>query len=544
VTHVCQGRIAGWQAAEVGPSLSPTAAEDTLDLGERLDPVRTLLRRSASGDRAAAAALVDVLGPRVHGLALHLLGSARRAESLTVSVLRSCLRDAGQLAASGLPGDVAVLDRARRTATATRPTGDVPSLAEMGDAEDRTTDRRELAVLRVLLALSPAERALVEGAAQGRFAAADRPRAALVLARALDELVPFGPVANAELRGLASLDALGLALPGEQERLRTVTGSAEAAAVHRHAIEAAARLTVLTAVAPSRDLRGPVLDGFAAPAPLAPSAQSAPSAPAADGQGGPGGQGGPEASYRGDYATPVLGTDSQRRMVGPPVLPGGLPRTPTTGEIPLPTAGTGAAGSGASASSTSATSMSSAPTADPAPAFAFRPADERRSSRRERRRARRAAAPVGRRERWLTRGLLALGLVAVLLLSLALIDSRHRLAEAEAFSEAWAEHSVAEDAKVVRGASDNGLWQAVLSPEGVVLRAEGVVVPDGEVLELWAESDGAPRSLGVLEVDKDGTITFLGRGNAERLLVTREISPGADSGSPSPKVVATLSPAR
>src|SRR5690606_4879379 len=271
VTHVCQGRIAGWQAAEVGPSLSPTAAEDTLDLGERLDPVRTLLRRSASGDRAAAAALVDVLGPRVHGLALHLLGSARRAESLTVSVLRSCLRDAGQLAARGLPGDVAVLDRARRTATATRPTGDVPSLAEMVEAADRTTGRRKLAVRRVLLALAPAERALVEGAAQGRFAAADRPRAALVLARALDELVPFGPVANAELRGLASLDALGLALPGEQERLRTVTGSAEAAAVHRHAIEAAARLTVLTAVAPSRDLRGPVLDGFAAPAPLAPS---------------------------------------------------------------------------------------------------------------------------------------------------------------------------------------------------------------------------------------------------------------------------------
>ena len=33
----------------------PAIPEDTVDLGERLDPVRTLLRRTASGDQRAAA---------------------------------------------------------------------------------------------------------------------------------------------------------------------------------------------------------------------------------------------------------------------------------------------------------------------------------------------------------------------------------------------------------------------------------------------------------------------------------------------------------
>lgn len=89
----------------------PGIPEDTIDLGERLDPVRTLLRRTAGGDRRAAGALLDVLGPRIHGLAVHVTGSAARASALTVSVLRSCLRDAAELAASGLPGEAAVLDR-------------------------------------------------------------------------------------------------------------------------------------------------------------------------------------------------------------------------------------------------------------------------------------------------------------------------------------------------------------------------------------------------------------------------------------------------
>ena len=88
----------------------PGIPEDTIDLGERLDPVRTLLRRTAGGDRRAAGALLDVLGPRIHGLAVHVTGSAARASALTVSVLRSCLRDAAELAASGLPGEAAVLD--------------------------------------------------------------------------------------------------------------------------------------------------------------------------------------------------------------------------------------------------------------------------------------------------------------------------------------------------------------------------------------------------------------------------------------------------
>src|SRR5690625_241660 len=147
----------------------PAIAEDTLDLGERLDPVRTLLRRTAAGDRDAVSALVDVLGPRIHGLAVHVTGSSARAGRLTVWVLRTCVRDAAQLASGGLPGEAAVLDRARRAAVATRPTGDVRSLVAPDTVADRTRDRREVDAVRALLALSPVERALVESAAQGRF---------------------------------------------------------------------------------------------------------------------------------------------------------------------------------------------------------------------------------------------------------------------------------------------------------------------------------------------------------------------------------------
>src|SRR5690625_254867 len=122
----------------------PALPEDTLDLGERLDPVRTLLRRTAAGDRDAASALVDVLGPRIHGLAVRVTGSSARAGRLTVWVLRTCVRDAAQLASGGLPGEAAVLDCARRAAVATRPSGDVRSLVAPDTVTDRTRDRREV----------------------------------------------------------------------------------------------------------------------------------------------------------------------------------------------------------------------------------------------------------------------------------------------------------------------------------------------------------------------------------------------------------------
>src|SRR5699024_5431054 len=271
----------------------PALPEDTLDLGERLDPVRTLLRRTAAGDRDAASALVDVLGPRIHGLAVHVTGSSARAGRLTVWVLRTCVRDAAQLASGGLPGEAAVLDCARRAAVATRPSGDVRSLVAPDTVTDRTRDRREVDVVRALLALPPVQRALVESAAQGRF----------------------GGPESAQLRGLAALDALALADEGERARLRELTAGSEAAAVHRHAIEAAARLTLLTALPPTRDLHADVLD------PL---------------EGGP--SAGPEAAYHGTYATPVLGTDTQRRMVGPPAMAGG-PQTGRAGAAtPAPAA--------------------------------------------------------------------------------------------------------------------------------------------------------------------------------------------------------------
>lgn len=492
----------------------PGIPEDTIDLGERLDPVRTLLRRTAGGDRRAAGALLDVLGPRIHGLAVHVTGSAARASALTVSVLRSCLRDAAELAATGLPGEAAVLDRARHAALATRPSGDVRSLVSPAAANDRTRDRREVDVLRVLLGLPLPQRALVESAAQGRFAAtgAERPGAATALAEVLDALVPLGGPEDPELRALAALDALALADPSERARLKEIARGPETAGVHRHAIEAAARLTLLTAVPPSRDLHVAVLEGFA-PEPV----------PAPE----------PEAAYSGDYATPVLGTDSQRRVVGPPARPGAAPAaapgagTPTQSALsaptPVPSGGEQAA-------------------PEAAPSFAFRPGDEAERGRRARRRRRQRARAGTRRIPWISRTLAALLAVTALVLGGLLVTARGDLAEAEEFTDTWATLSLSPEAQLVPGLSDNGTWQAVIAEDGVALRAEGVAGWDGEVLELWGETDGVARSLGVLDLSRDGEIAFTADGTADRLLVTREMAPGSGSGSPSPRVVATLDP--
>ncbi|HJG51671.1 MAG TPA: hypothetical protein K8U89_06360 [Brachybacterium faecium] len=524
----------------------PRNPEDTVDLGERLDPVRTLLRRAAAGDRSTAAALVNVLAPRIHGLAVHVTGSSARAEKLTVSVLRSCLRDAADLAAGGLPGEAAVLDRARRAAVATRPTGDVRSLAGPEPVSDRTSDRREVAVLRVLLELPPPQRALAESAAQGRFAytGAARERAAVFLAEVLDALVPFGGPRDPETRGLSALDALALAEAGERLRLRELTRAPECADIHRHAIEAAARLTLLTAVPPSRDLLPAVLDGATAPgappagrapagrAPTDRSAHPAPSAErtARESTGSGLAPSASEPAYSGTYATPVLGTETQRRMVGPPALAGGLHGSasePSAGSAPTPNA-------------------EAAPPPGPqdaaaGPAFAFRPADEKGRSRR-RRRAQRRARAGDRGAPWVSRSLAALALIAALVLGALLLDAHRQLEASEAFSTTWTERSMTPGAQLVPGISDNGTWHAVLAEDGIALHAEGVTGEDGEVLELWSETDGVPRSLGVLDLARDGTIEFVSARTGDRLVVTREMAPGSGSGSPSSKVVANLDP--
>lgn len=493
--------------------------EDTIDLGERLDPVRTLLRRASAGDQRAARALVEVLGPRIHGLALHVTGSGARAERLTVEVLRSCLREAAELAASGLPGEAAVLDRARRAAVATRPSGVVRSLLSPdrlspGSLEDRTRDRREVEMLRVLLALPPGRRAMVEAAAQGRlpYAGLDRQQAALALAQFLDALVPLRGSEEPEIRALASLDALALADPGERRRLAELTRAPDTAGIHRHAIEAAARLTRLTALAPSRDLHLTVLEGFA------------PQPPASRPR---------ETAYAGDYATPVLGTDRQRRQVGPLALAGTLHASAPPADPAAPT-GMPLAAAGGDPSAT--------------PTFAFRPGDELLRTRRGRRQARRLArqqrlaARGGRGVPWLSRSLAVLLALTALVLGGLLLDARSRLGEAEDFAATWADLTMVEDAALVHGASDNGLWQAVLTPGGLAVRADGVAPREGEVLELWGESDGQWRSLGVLDLEDDGTVRFSTDRTAERLQVTWEMAPGSGSGSPSPRVVASLAP--
>jgi hypothetical protein len=535
----------------------PAVPEDTVDLGERLDPVRTLLRRTSSGDQRAAAALVDVLGPRIHGLAVHVTGSAARAARLTVSVLRSCLRDAGDLAAGGLPGEAAVLDRARRAAVATDPAGDVRSLAGPAPAPDRTSDRREVDVLRVLLELPPAQRALVESAAQGRFAytGTARERAAVTLSGVLDALVPFGGPPDLETRALSSLDALALADAGERLRLRELTRSPETARIHRHAIEAAARLALLTAVPPSRDLRIAVLEGFGAAARPASAPQHRTGTPSQQGQAlqhgqvpqqgpapaplpsaagsaaGPDAAAGPEAVYGGTYSTPVLGTDTQRRMVGPPAMAGGLHGSASEPSAPTPRTPNAEAAPPHGAQQEAL-----------APAFAFRTADEKVRSRRSRRREKRRARDGRRGVPWISRSLAALALIAALALGALLADAHRQLEASETFSATWADHTMAGGARLVEGLSDNGTWQAVLTDEGIALRAEGVTGWDGEILELWGETDGVQRSLGVLDLAADGTIEFTTAETAELLVVTREMPPRNESGSPSSKVVASLDP--
>jgi hypothetical protein len=47
----------------------------------------------------------------------------------------------------------------------------------------------------------------------------------------------------------------------------------------------------------------------------------------------------------------------------------------------------------------------------------------------------------------------------------------------------------------------------------------------------------------VLDLSRDGAITFTGTESVESLLVTREVAPGSGSGSPSSRIVATLDPA-
>lgn len=535
----------------------PAIPEDTLDLGDRLDPVRTLLRRAAIGDRAAAGALLDVLGPRIHGLGVHVTGSSAKAGKLTVWVLRSCLRDAAQLAASGLPGEAAVLDRARRAAVATEPSGDVRSLVAPDGSHDRTRDRREVTVMRALLDLAPRERALVESAAQGRFpvTGGQRVEAATVLARVLDRLVPFGGSAvdgSSPTAALAALDALALADDTERSRLRELTAGVEGAVLHRHAIEAAAQLTLLTAVPPSRDLHEAVLEGFGPPAPAgavqgaplrdagaatgAPG-QQAPATSGPEGSGAPSAAPGPEAAYRGTYATPVLGTDSQRRMVGPPAMAGGAPGV--AGAVPvLPAAATVA--------------PSAAPgTQTPLPAFAFDPAEQAALTRQAQRRARkdprargRAQSREGRGVPWVSRTLAALGLISALVLGYGLYDARQDLHEARAFADTWTRLSMETDATMVPGLSDNGTWRAVFTDDEVALWADGVTGYCGqdEVLQLWGERDGLPVDLGVLELHRDGSIRHSVPEGVESLKVTREHEPRNQSGTPSDRVVATLSP--
>ena len=530
---------------------NPPIPEDTLDLGERLDPIRTLLRRAASGDLGAAAALVDVLGPRIHGLALHVTGSSAKAGRLAVWVLRSCLRDAGQLAAGGLPGEAAVLDRARRAAVATRPSGAVRSLIAPDTVDDRTRDRREVEVVRALLSLPPSQRALVESAAQGRFpyVGAQRPEAAQVLARVLDQLVPFGGPESPQLRSLAALDALALADGEERQHLRDLTGGTDAAAVHRHAIEAAARLALLTAVPPSRTLHEAVLDGLefaSSPQPAAreggPSEQRRPAAslseaspseaspsPAGPVTAGTAGTAGtaPEAAYHGTYSTPVLGTDSQQRMVGPPAMAGGLHA---------------ATDAGAPATPSGASRVSRAQPA-PAPAFAFRPTDEADRSRRERRRAAKQARGPGQRgASWFSRSLAALAVIAALAATWVVVDTRAELSSTREAASTWARLSVDPEAEMVAGVSDNGSWQAVIAADGIALRGQDVAAYDGEVLQLWGETDGERTDLGVLEVSAGGLVTHASAETADRLVVTRENAPQNLSGTPSTRVVASLDP--
>lgn len=132
----------------------------------------------------------------------------------------------------------------------------------------------------------------------------------------------------------------------------------------------------------------------------------------------------------------------------------------------------------------------------------------------------------------------------MLVVSLLLVDARRDLHESEEFAAIWAQLSVAPDAELVSGVSDNGQWSAVIAPEVVAVSAGGVSEYSGdEVLQLWGEADGNPVDLGALEVDPDGSIEFSSEAAVDSLFVTRESAPGAQSGTPSKRLVASLDPA-
>src|SRR5699024_10247808 len=145
-----------------------------------------------------------------------------------------------------------------------------------------------------------------------------------------------------------------------------------------------------TAVPPSRDLRAAVLEGFGAPAAApAPGPSASPGLAPTEA----------EPAYGGSYATPVLGTDTQRRVVGPPPVAGGLH-------------GTGTAPSAGSAATPDSASAPPQGSHAPAPAFAFRSTDEKARSRRHRRREKRRARAGAEPAPWASRAIAAVALIA------------------------------------------------------------------------------------------------------------------------------------
>ena len=92
------------------------------------------------------------------------------------------------------------------------------------------------------------------------------------------------------------------------------------------------------------------------------------------------------------------------------------------------------------------------------------------------------------------------------------------------------------------GLSDNGDWAAVITEDGLAVRAEGVVGYEGEVLQLWGTADGMQTDLGVLEISRGGLLRFTSPETAQSLVVTREMAPRNMSGTPSSRVVASLDP--
>lgn len=489
----------------------PALPEDTLDLAVRLDPVRALLRRAADGEDRARRALIDLLAPRVHGLALHITGSPRRARRVSTAALRGCLEDAAALSTGGLPGDVAVLDRARRLAVPLAGSGPIRSVATEDPAQaERTRDTREVEVIRALLSLPADDRAVVEAAAQGRSAedGPDRVETARVLARALDALLPVGDLGDLDVRipALVALDAFGIADASERELLRTLATTPESAALHRHGIEAVARLALLTAAQPPADLTEAVLSELPAPE---------------------------EAPYRGTYATPVLGVATQQRHVGPPARAGATARrapsdAAQSGPSPSPAPFAQSPGAPGTAASSA--------TAQEPPSYQFSRADEARRRRRERRRARNVeGAPAP----WFSRGLAALALVAVAVLSGLLVSARGDQREAEALIDAWSSMSTAEDAVLVDGATDNGTWQAAFSEGQAVLHAEDVAETEGYVMNLWGLRGDEVINLGIITFD-EGSVDMHVSEDVDELLVTRENAPGNTSGTPSDRTVVSL----